>query len=148
MTHAATLIFREEGIRGIFRGLVPTTAKQAANSAVRFTSYSTLKDLWQKRLPPGRKPDSVATFTIGGLAGLITVYSTQPLDVVKTRMQSLDAPRQYRNSLDAAFKIVRSEGVLTLWSGAVPRLARLTVSLLPWLAGNARGIVVLMDGAR
>lgn len=70
----------------------------------------------------------MATFTIGGLAGLITVYATQPLDVIKTRMQSLQANTQYRNSLDAAVKVVRNEGVLTLWSGAVPRLVRLTVS--------------------
>jgi solute carrier family 25 citrate transporter 1 len=127
-THAITLIFHEHGIRGILRGLVPTTAKQAANSAVRFTSYSTIRDIWQRRLPHGQKPDSIATFTIGGLAGLITVYATQPLDVIKTRMQSLQANLQYRNSLDATVKIVRNEGVLTLWSGAVPRLARLIVS--------------------
>lgn len=87
-----------------------------------------MRDLWQGTLPHGRKPGPMATFTIGGLAGLITVYTTQPLDVVKTRMQSLKASTQYRNSLDAGIKIAKKEGILTLWSGTVPRLLRLTVS--------------------
>lgn len=53
---------------------------------------------------------------------------TQPLDSVKTRMQSIEAKKEYRNSIHCAMRIVREEGVRTLWSGAVPRLARLMMS--------------------
>ena len=55
-------------------------------------------------------------------------YVTQPLDVIKTRMQSLEAKRDYKNSFICASRIFRDEGVLTFWSGAVPRLARLILS--------------------
>lgn len=48
-----------------------------------------------------------------------------PLDVVKTRMQSLNAP--YKNTLDCFVRIVQEEGVLALWKGATPRLGRLIV---------------------
>ena len=53
---------------------------------------------------------------------------TQPLDVIKTRMQSLEARREYKNSFVCAARIFRDEGILTFWSGAVPRLARLVLS--------------------
>lgn len=125
--HGASIILRERGIRGLLQGLFPTTAKQAANSATRFTAYSTIRDAYLRHLPVGQKPDGLATFGIGAMAGLITVYVTQPLDTIKTRMQSIEARTQYRNSLDAVVKTIKHEGALALWSGAVPRLARLTV---------------------
>lgn len=68
------VIFQERGIRGFFQGFVPTTARQAANSATRFSSYTTLKQLAQGYLAPGEKLGTISTFAIGGLAGLITVY--------------------------------------------------------------------------
>lgn len=43
-------------------------------------------------------------------------------------MQSLEASRNYKNSFVCAAKIFKHEGVLTFWSGAVPRLARLVLS--------------------
>lgn len=43
-------------------------------------------------------------------------------------MQSIDARKEYKHSFECATKIVKSEGFFTLWSGAVPRLARLILS--------------------
>jgi len=43
-------------------------------------------------------------------------------------MQSIEARKNYRNSFVCAASIFKNEGVLTLWSGAVPRLARLILS--------------------
>jgi len=126
--HGSTLIAREKGVRGFFQGFVPTTARQAANSAVRFSSYTSLKQLAQSYVAPGEKLGAVSTFGLGGLAGIITVYTTMPIDTVKTRMQSLEARSAYKNSLDCVAKIFREEGVLTFWSGAVPRLGRLILS--------------------
>lgn len=70
--HGSTVIARQEGIRGFFRGFVPSTARQSANSAVRFTSYETLKKQAQS-LSGQEKLNSAYTFAIGGLAGIITV---------------------------------------------------------------------------
>lgn len=72
--HGSKVIFQERGIRGFFQGFVPTTARQAANSATRFSSYTTIKQLAQGYVAPGEKLGAVSTFAIGGLAGLITVY--------------------------------------------------------------------------
>jgi solute carrier family 25 citrate transporter 1 len=51
-----------------------------------------------------------------------------PLDTIKTRMQSIEARKEYKNSFDCAARIFKEEGILTFWSGAVPRLARLVLS--------------------
>lgn len=83
--HGTTVIAREKGIRGFFQGFVPTTARQAANSATRFGSYTTLRQIAQSYVAPGEKLGAVSTFGIGAVAGVITVYVTMPLDTVKTR---------------------------------------------------------------
>jgi len=68
------IIAREKGIRGFFQGFVPTTARQAANSATRFGSYTTLKQVAQSYVAPGEKLGAVSTFGLGAIAGIITVY--------------------------------------------------------------------------
>ncbi|KAK7757584.1 hypothetical protein SLS62_000599 [Diatrype stigma] len=126
---AVPVIARERGVRGFFQGLVPTAMRQSANSAVRFGSYTSLRQLAESSYTaPGEKLGAVATFGIGSVAGAITVFSTQPLDTIKTRMQSPEARQVYGNSLRCAALIFRQEGVLTFWSGALPRLARLVLS--------------------
>ncbi|KAL2268035.1 hypothetical protein VTJ83DRAFT_2881 [Remersonia thermophila] len=126
--HAVPIIYRERGIRGFFQGFVPTTARQAANSATRFGTYTALKQLAEGYTAPGEKLGGAATFAMGGIAGLVTVYVTQPLDTIKTRMQSIEAKQQYGNSFRCATIIFKQEGLLTFWSGALPRLARLIMS--------------------
>ncbi|KAG8951021.1 hypothetical protein FRC04_006882 [Tulasnella sp. 424] len=128
LVHGTTTIIREEGLSGIYRGLFPVVLRQGANSAVRFTSYSTLKQFVQGNARPGQTLSSGLTFAIGGLAGLITVYTTMPLDVVKTRMQSLEAKQLYKNSFHCAYKVFKDDGILGFWKGTTPRLARLVMA--------------------
>ncbi|KAF8153944.1 mitochondrial tricarboxylate transporter [Crassisporium funariophilum] len=128
LIHGTASIVRQEGIRGIYRGLFPVMMRQGANSAVRFTTYATLKQFVQGTARPGQQLPSAITFGIGGIAGLVTVYTTMPLDVIKTRMQSLEARSQYRNSFHCAYRIFTEEGVLRFWTGTTPRLARLVLS--------------------
>ena len=71
--HGSMVIARERGIRGFFQGFVPTTARQAANSATRFGSYTTLKQFAESYVAPGEKLGTLSTFALGGCAGLITV---------------------------------------------------------------------------
>ncbi|KAH8551522.1 mitochondrial carrier domain-containing protein [Umbelopsis sp. PMI_123] len=129
LIHGTSSIIKNEGLGGVYRGLFPVMMRQGANSAVRFTSYTTLKAQVQKWRNQGDAPLPAAhTFAIGATAGIITVYTTMPLDVVKTRMQGLDARTLYKNSLDCLIKVVKSDGVFSLWKGTTPRLARLIFS--------------------
>lgn len=62
--------------------------RQSANSAVRFTTYSSLKALVSGESKPGVPLPSGITFIIGGLAGLVTVYATMPLECVSALLSS------------------------------------------------------------
>jgi len=128
LIHGTGCIVREEGIRGIYRGLFPVMMRQGANSAVRFTTYTTLKQFVQSNSPPGQTLPTSITFGIGAIAGLVTVYTTMPLDVIKTRMQSLTARQQYSNSFHCGYRIFTEEGILKFWAGTTPRLVRLMLS--------------------
>ncbi|KAI9322990.1 mitochondrial carrier domain-containing protein [Zopfochytrium polystomum] len=133
LLHGSRVIFQESGIRGLYQGVTTVIARQGANSAVRMSAYGVLRErvLEFYRGGDGAKKVSLpwyTTFGIGAVAGTITVYSTMPLDVLKTRMQALDARQRYRNSADCLVKVVREDGVLALWKGATPRLGRLIFS--------------------
>jgi hypothetical protein len=57
--HGVTTMIRDDGISGIYKGLAPTVLRQAANSAVRFTVYDTVKAALVARKvagPDGKKP--------------------------------------------------------------------------------------------
>jgi len=56
--------------------------RQGGNSAIRFTTYTTLKQTVQSRTRKGQALPSSVTFGIGAIAGLVTVYTTMPLEYV------------------------------------------------------------------
>ena len=119
--HGLQMLVREQGLLGLYRGLVPTTIKQSATSAVRMGSYNALKEgVKANNLPL----NSATTFGIGSLAGVITVYATQPFDTVKTRVQSAAGS----STKDALASLLREAGVRGLWKGSTMRLGRLVFS--------------------
>lgn len=119
--HAFRSILREHGIRGLYRGLVSTTMKQSATSAVRMGSYNMLKETARSRNLP---QNSTTTFAMGALAGTITVYATQPLDTIKTRSQS----SRGASTGEAFRQIWQHSGPRGFWSGSTMRLGRLVFS--------------------
>lgn len=64
------------------------------------------------------------TFGIGSIAGIITVYATQPFDTIKTRVQGTQ-----KASIGEAVKEVFGEsGIRGFWKGSSMRLGRLFLS--------------------
>jgi solute carrier family 25 (mitochondrial citrate transporter), member 1 len=51
----------------------------------------------------------LVTGIFGLVAGAASVFGNTPLDVIKTRMQSLEASK-YKSTLDCAVQIMRNEG--------------------------------------
>jgi len=120
------LLIRDHGIGVLYRGVVPVTARQAANSMVRLGSYSALRSLWESK--KGRALNSGETFGLGAVVGVITVYATMPVDTTKTRMQMVNAGPQYRSMISTMTYVVKTEGVKNLWKGSTARLGRLVMS--------------------
>jgi solute carrier family 25 citrate transporter 1 len=121
--HAVVSIFNNEGLRGLYRGVIPVTLKQSANAMVRFTSYN----IFLGKMEAISLPKSVSTVAAGAMAGIVTVYATMPFDSVKTRLQAIDGNQRYRGSLDCFRSVISQEGISALWRGTTPRLVRLSV---------------------
>ena len=114
----------ERGIREVYRGLISTTMKQSATSAVRMGSYNIIKEAVAARSTTNPSKSPLLTFGMGATAGVITVYATQPFDTIKTRAQGAKGA----TTLEAVRDVLRDGGVRAFWSGSSMRLGRLILS--------------------
>ncbi|KIM95828.1 hypothetical protein OIDMADRAFT_45119 [Oidiodendron maius Zn] len=121
VTHGVQLLVRERGLLGIYQGLIATTIKQSATSAVRMGSYNTLKETAKSHKIP---LNALMTFGIGSIAGVITVYATQPFDTIKTRLQGTE----HTSTKETIVGVYREYGVKGFWKGSTMRLGRLILS--------------------
>lgn len=66
--------------------------------------------------------DSAIDFTCGTLGGIATVYTGQPLDTIKVKMQMF--PNLYKNALQCGLETFKKDGIYRgLYAGTVPALA-------------------------
>lgn len=123
-------LVRDLGFRGLYAGVLPVSLRQASNLAVRLGSYNAIKTMIQlaTNTKASEPLSSAATFAVGAFAGVVTVYTTMPIDTVKTRMQALGADKVYSSTINCFVKVFKEEGLLTFWKGATPRLGRLVLS--------------------
>ncbi|CAN1777906.1 Nicotinamide adenine dinucleotide transporter 2, mitochondrial, partial [Linum perenne] len=119
-------VVKTEGFRGLYRGLSPTILAILPNWAVYFTVYEKLKGLLLSngdesgQLTVGRNMIAAAG------AGAATAISTNPLWVVKTRLQTQGMRPgvvPYTSICSALRRITCEEGLRGLYSGILPSLA-------------------------
>ena len=67
-------------------------------------------------------------FLAGGIAGAASVLGNNPIDVIKTNMQGLDA-HKYTGPVDCAKQIWRQEGIRGFYKGAIPRMTRVVLDV-------------------
>ncbi|XP_026279449.1 putative tricarboxylate transport protein, mitochondrial [Frankliniella occidentalis] len=125
--HGVRTIVKEQGVGGVYKGVTPTILKQGTNQAMRFFVVDTLKDIYRGGDNSVVVPPLISGF-FGGIAGTVSVFGNTPIDVVKTRMQGLDA-NKYKNTLDCAIQIWKNEGPIAFYKGTVPRLGRVTLDV-------------------
>ncbi|XP_065176837.1 tricarboxylate transport protein, mitochondrial-like [Sycon ciliatum] len=125
--HGVSLIVKEEGFRGVYKGLVPTMIKQGSNQAVRFVIYNGLMQ-WLQGADVDKTIGIFPTFICGGTAGACSVLFNTPVDVIKTRMQMNDTHR-YRNWWHCATSIYQYEGLRAFYQGIGPRMARVVMDV-------------------
>jgi len=116
-------LYKEGGIRSIFRGTGATLARDGPGSAAYFVGY----ELTKKALTPAGSSSSDlnlgAIIVAGGTAGVAMWSIAIPPDVLKSRIQS--APTgTYSGFLDCARKTIAADGVAALWKGFGPAMAR------------------------
>jgi solute carrier family 25 citrate transporter 1 len=113
--HGVSTIIKEEGWGGIYHGLTPTIFKVATAQATRFGVFMYIPAEWRK--------GALRTAAAGAFAGGVSVIIFQGIDVIKSRMQGLDA-HKYKSTMDCLSQLIKNEGVMALYKGVGPRLAR------------------------
>ncbi|KAG9049591.1 carnitine transporter [Tulasnella sp. UAMH 9824] len=116
-------LYKEGGLRSIFRGSAATLARDGPGSAAYFVAY----ELAKKALTPKDQPSSQlnlgAIVLAGGTAGIAMWSIAIPPDVIKSRIQS--APHgTYNGFIDCIRKTIAKDGVKALWKGFGPAMAR------------------------
>lgn len=98
--------------------------KQSATSAVRMGSYNIIKETVSSRTGIRDTKNPAVTFGMGAMAGVVTVYASQPFDTIKTRTQGAKGA----TTLEAVRDVMKDGGVRAFWSGSSMRLGRLILS--------------------
>ncbi|ATY64595.1 Mitochondrial substrate carrier [Cordyceps militaris] len=120
---ALSTMHRTEGFGGLFRGLVPSLVGVVPAQAVKFYVYGNCKRLGAQGL--GRsESDALVHAQAAVAAGLATATVTNPIWLVKTRLQ-LDKDqsrggalsKQYSGSIDCVRKIWKHEGLPGFYRG-------------------------------
>ncbi|GMS90601.1 hypothetical protein PENTCL1PPCAC_12776 [Pristionchus entomophagus] len=122
------------GWRGLYLGLVPTLWRDVPFSALYWAMYEIVKARILRARGKEAEMDFGTAFMAGAISGTIASVATNPFDVVKTSRQ-IELGREVADATEAARirnekmltmmrRIVSKQGVMGLWAGIVPRVAK------------------------
>lgn len=115
-------LYREGGIRSIYKGTFATLLRDVPGSVAYFGAYEGLK---RALAPPGNSNElrPLHTLFAGGMAGVCNWIVAIPPDVLKSRLQS--APEgTYKGVGDVFTQLIKKEGPAALFKGVGPAMAR------------------------
>lgn len=135
-------IYTHEGFRALFRGLGANLIGVVPARSINFYVYGNGKRILNDHFnPEGRENVWSIHLTAAAVAGIATGTATNPIWLVKTRLQldkntaSNDPTRgrQYRNSWDCIKQTFRHEGIRGLYRGLSASYLGVTESTLQWV---------------
>ncbi|XP_043679952.1 mitochondrial 2-oxoglutarate/malate carrier protein-like isoform X1 [Vespula pensylvanica] len=145
----ATSILKNEGILAFYNGLSAGLLRQATYTTVRLGVYTWLFEAASKE----GQPKFIVKAALGMIAGCIGSFVGTPAELTLIRMTAdgrlpPDQRRNYKNVFDAIFRIVKEEGLFTLWRGAVPTMGRAMVVNAAQLASYSQAKQMLLETGR
>merc|ERR1711970_1542516 len=124
--NALARIYKEEGVTTLWRGATPTIARAMVVNAAQLATYSQAKQII---LGTGYIQDGIfCHFVASMISGLATTIASMPVDIAKTRLQSMkyvDGVPEYKGAGDVLSKVIKKEGFFSLWKGFTPYYFRL-----------------------
>jgi len=115
-------IYNSHGIKGLYKGGVPTLWREAFAYAVYFSIYD-----WciKKITKDQEKPELHKIAFSGAFAGMCFWFSVFPIDAIKTKIQidNMASP-QFKSTMDCVRQTYRTQGFGGFWRGLTPCLVR------------------------
>lgn len=129
--HGVSVIVRNEGIRGIYRGLGTAYVYQILLNGCRLGFYEPMRGFLNRNVLRDSNAQNLAVNMIcGATSGIIGAAAGSPFFLVKTRLQSyspslpVGTQHQYRNAWNGLTKIYSTEGVKGLYRGVGAAMIR------------------------
>ncbi|KAF3435308.1 hypothetical protein FNV43_RR22395 [Rhamnella rubrinervis] len=118
------VLLKEQGVKGFFRGWVPTLLGYGAQGACKYGFYEFFKKYYSDIAGPEYAAKYKTLIYLAGSASaeLIADVALCPFEAVKVRVQT--QPGFARGLSDGLPKFVKSEGTLGLYKGLVPLWGR------------------------
>lgn len=114
MVNAFSVVYRTEGVKALYKGLIPTLAGIAPYAACNFASYDFAKQMYYGE-GSNIKQDPMANLVIGGASGTFSATVCYPLDTIRRRMQMKG--KTYNGMADAMRTIMKDEGMIGFFRG-------------------------------
>ncbi|KAL0316397.1 UNVERIFIED_CONTAM: Vacuolar cation/proton exchanger 3 [Sesamum radiatum] len=123
---ALTLIGKEEGIKGYWKGNLPQVIRVIPYSAVQLFAYEAYKKLFRGK---DGELSIIGRLAAGACAGMTSTFVTYPLDVLRLR---LAVEPGYKTITEVAVNMLREEGFASFYNGLGPSL----IGIAPYIAVN------------
>ncbi|KAF9236083.1 mitochondrial carrier protein RIM2 [Melanogaster broomeanus] len=138
--HILRDIYRDESPRALFRGLGPTLIGVIPARSINFFTYGNGKQIIANNFNHGQENSSVH-LGAAAIAGVATGTATNPIWVVKTRLQLLTSERRHASSLasvasnttKAPVQIFREEGIRGFYKGLSASYLGVTEGTIQWV---------------
>ena len=140
-------IYREESIRALFKGLGPTLVGVVPARAINFATYGNGKRLIADKFNDGHE-NSWVHLSAAALAGIVTGTATNPIWVVKTRLQLVQGDKKVLGgSWNCIKKIMREEGIRGFYKGLSASYLGVTEGTIQWvLYERLKKLSIAVDG--
>ena len=139
---AMRAIVDEGGLASLWtRGAAPNIARSCVATSVALPVNAQLKEL-ANRLDALRGRPAVRDAACALGSSVVTTFAINPLDLVRVRLfaqPSLEGGQLYRGTLDCAWRVATTEGLLAFWKGSAAAFWRigphqtLTFTLIGWM---------------
>ncbi|KAG8834259.1 hypothetical protein FRC17_009268 [Serendipita sp. 399] len=130
--HILRDIFRNEGVPALFKGLGPTLVGVIPARSINFFTYGNGKQIIAQQLNDGKESAAVH-LSAAAFAGVATGTCTNPIWVVKTRMQLSAAQSQpFTSAVACILYIFRHEGVRGFYKGLSASYLGVSEGVIQW----------------
>ncbi|KAK3944251.1 mitochondrial carrier domain-containing protein [Diplogelasinospora grovesii] len=129
--HGVSVIVRNEGIRGIYRGIGCAYVYQVLLNGCRLGFYEPMRNALTTTIFKDGKTQSLGVnMFCGAGSGIIGAAAGSPFFLIKTRLQSFSpflpvgTQHRYKNAVDGMRQIYRAEGIRGLYRGVGAAMIR------------------------
>ncbi|KAJ1977225.1 mitochondrial FAD carrier protein flx1 [Dimargaris verticillata] len=119
-------IARQEGIRGLYRGLVPGLIG-VSHGSLQFMAYEEMKKWRAKSHSNTNQLEPLGALEYMAMAASSKIFATvgtYPYQVVRTRLQNQVTALQYHGVMDTVTKVYRNESLMGFYKGLAPNVVR------------------------